>query len=1249
MGLALGKRSRLKHERRAAKAEMDKAAMSHDADFERTCNGLRALFARYAADDVIVSLNVSDLWLPNISSQVKHALAFAVSIAMAADSFKGTERIEAYSDFKQFIEQVYAILPSFLGLEDYVPETDWGEVKFPSKDSLLRIFYGGAVERIPDFITAFHLVHGGHVQANQDMHLALLTQDHVLTAVDRASAGVADDIETGHIEIPAEAFWRACRDAILSLSVRAELAGVSQGLVTKLGVQSAPKRRMDFGDGVIMGTALPAFLVEVGTHRFPLALRNAAATVIQHWAGKNNVASADAIADFVSARLGDVIKGPLKVITRTEWQPFIFSAVILGGAKPYLVIAMEEAELAQLPRLEAGLKKAVSSGEWVLQPMDNHGAIQIRTPDGVLSTIDQLVVIAVLSRVTTVSGILKIPRTTAHVLPLSDFVTIFDSIEDIKELDRYWAFMDAHSLTIGGFNGPADRFAAFRDSNALLADGALVPRMITLDPHWGSTWRYRMLKKYWDNAPPSFPDLPSTAWNVERDPDGLYKSLAKRIPALSWGLVVGNCVVHFMLVVGEQPIELDDGRILELLVQCLADVLNQRQPILSSLPLFKYRQIVTTCQAKMDSLVSQEDRDHSGQPLFSDWQVTENATTCSVHVVVQANLQHVQKHLADVTDASFEVAAAAAWIDGVSSCLSLTTDPAVLAELSTTATRKPRFMLKVMQRTIDVPDYASPRVPGPEHYKLARRDLAVAFKDLGAKEGKYELAAAKALIDPARDRFRALIHSRISSLRRTDLVQFCIEQLDALIVKYDREQTRIQISLAHEVSYDRTKSLAEAHEQFVKESRNYRYLLECTLSMEASGSDEVTIEAMVRLAASVDWLMVLYNASDVLHNGLDVAGLELDHFYIPHVYYSEITDHSETSFANEAADIKLGVGLRASDEVRAIRQTDPEWSGFDQAFKQDTGVSLNMFLTSLYVLSRWPSAINTKDLQFSYSAPRGKVCDVLVESITDMTPEDAEKVISLVSLDPKGIRRLLGKSTDEGDVPVWEHNKRGDRYTIKPLIQDEKGSLTWGAASMERAARIWRQTLANGYMPADFDWRNIKEAVRGIKARLDEQLETATATVLLRASPYAMKGIDFMRRFPKESFDDVGDFDGLAYWPETNQWVTAECKYNQPAFCLKDARRLRDRIFGTQANREQFAKIERRRAFLQAYLERIRTALGWPPPPAGLQPTVHELYVSRDIYWWMRNTPYPVPTLFVRVDSLDNWLRDKGLLRKPAS
>lgn len=415
--------------------------------------------------------------------------------------------------------------------------------------------------------------------------------------------------------------------------------------------------------------------------------------------------------------------------------------------------------------------------------------------------------------------------------------------------------------------------------------------------------------------------------------------------------------------------------------------------------------------------------------------------------------------------------------------------------------------------------------------------------------------------------------------------------------------------------------------------------------MPDPGTGQVSHEIVVQLIASIDWLMVLYNASDVLHNGLDVAGLELDNFFIPYVHYTTMNERNETVFGNEAAEMKLGIGLNEVDEVQAIHPSDTEGNQLDHAFCQDTGVSLFKFFAGLHVLAQWPSATGNKDLLFSYSASREEVGEVLCKSIDGMNLNEADRVIALASLKPAGIRRLLGKSADESDVPLWEHNKRGDRYTIKPVISIDDKILIWGAASSERAARTWVQSLSNGYMPADFNWPKTKEAVRNIKERLERQLEVATTAVLTRATQYAQQGIDFKRRYPKENFKDVGDFDGLAYWPETNQWIIAECKYNQPAFCLKDARRLRDRIFGTSANKGQFDKIERRREFLFDNMGKIITCLGWPLPPGGLQLTLHELYVSRDIYWWMRNPPYAVPSYFIRVDQLDNWLRGQGLLK----
>jgi hypothetical protein len=146
--------------------------------------------------------------------------------------------------------------------------------------------------------------------------------------------------------------------------------------------------------------------------------------------------------------------------------------------------------------------------------------------------------------------------------------------------------------------------------------------------------------------------------------------------------------------------------------------------------------------------------------------------------------------------------------------------------------------------------------------------------------------------------------------------------------------------------------------------------------------------------------------------------------------------------------------------------------------------------------------------------------------------------------------------------------------------------------------------------------------------------------VCARFTTFAKLGIDFYRSFPGEGFKDVGDYDVLAYWPYLNHWLYIECKYNEPPYCLKDARRLRERIFGKGGDdRGQFTHIDARRAFLRTNAIRIRELLGWPAEDPHRTLSYTEVYVSREIYWWMRNPPFAVPTKFVRIDALDAWLQ----------
>jgi len=106
----------------------------YDADFHNCGSQLYDLFSKYNAEDVAVSLDVSDLWLPNISSQVKHQFALGVFAEMDIERFTPSKRLGAYDEFNEFIRAVHAILPSFPMLEDYIPEPDWGEVRVGCKE-----------------------------------------------------------------------------------------------------------------------------------------------------------------------------------------------------------------------------------------------------------------------------------------------------------------------------------------------------------------------------------------------------------------------------------------------------------------------------------------------------------------------------------------------------------------------------------------------------------------------------------------------------------------------------------------------------------------------------------------------------------------------------------------------------------------------------------------------------------------------------------------------------------------------------------------------------------------------------------------------------------------------------------------------------------------------------------------------------------------------------------------------------------
>jgi hypothetical protein len=118
--------------------------------------------------------------------------------------------------------------------------------------------------------------------------------------------------------------------------------------------------------------------------------------------------------------------------------------------------------------------------------------------------------------------------------------------------------------------------------------------MITIDPHWGSNWRYEELEIYWSQAPSNFPDI-NVKWNISNTYQGNISLISKNHFYVSWSTKINNCTIHFCADC--KPLLNEDhlnGQLLTLFLECACDALSQRKDILENTSLQDIKELLYT-------------------------------------------------------------------------------------------------------------------------------------------------------------------------------------------------------------------------------------------------------------------------------------------------------------------------------------------------------------------------------------------------------------------------------------------------------------------------------------------------------------------------------------------------------------------------------------------------------------------------------------------------------------------------------
>lgn len=332
-------------------------------EFDRAVKSIIQLFRQHSIHDVATALFVSSLWLPNISSAIKHQLLVAIFASLKPTQFWNADRLVSYDSFRAFLTRLYSYLPAFRMLEDYVPETDWGEIRFHHEGRNYKIFYGNELENVYDFLSLFQLLYRAFDQEYrassrrspmEELQNTLVLQDAIISGITTQPLVDTISVDPGHFEIPPAEFWKAAHRFYYDFDP-SHFVGVE--FVKRFTVQLGeyPKVHLDpqeFISRVAVGQILPCFFITHGGHFYPILPRRYSSILFDTWASlfqsygsavtkdgvPYEVKVGEELLDFILERVNRDLVLPFVSASTSQGEPhsIVFAASLASRSKLFL-------------------------------------------------------------------------------------------------------------------------------------------------------------------------------------------------------------------------------------------------------------------------------------------------------------------------------------------------------------------------------------------------------------------------------------------------------------------------------------------------------------------------------------------------------------------------------------------------------------------------------------------------------------------------------------------------------------------------------------------------------------------------------------------------------------------------------------------------------------------------------------------------------------------------------------------------
>ncbi|RPI14931.1 MAG: hypothetical protein EHM58_15345 [Ignavibacteriae bacterium] len=1257
--------------------------MKFEEEYNNSLAQLKTFYFKYSAEDILYSLFTISLWIKNISGQVKLQLAYMVFSSINLQKFQKENKINTYEDFAKFTDELIKIFPNFYMLEDYFPEMDWGEIKYFHNKKIYKMFYGNNFDGIYEYLEAYNIIHCTIDDTYkkiikrspvEELEQVLEMQEYIIDVIkDNFIITEPLDIVPGYFEIPSEIFWENCVTFYKSLQ-NERLPNILISYFT-LRIGDIPSDSLDldvFLNDFHEDKNYRFMFIELGGTYFPILPRRYLSLIIEVWGEifqKNKteiLGNEPTYSILINKRLSSYIKN--RVPSKNFFElvsPFdknkhspsesVYSCSFIVRNELFFIYIVNPSygeteivsNLKEVSEKIKNDKKILNQVPITVSILDSgRGKVIGFEPNDAQATSLTPKFMVLISRISFSLGTFDIPEELfGSVMLLEDFLGITDEIEDFEEFRDFLDFMYDERNGRHPLNTALDMYGAYKDSNSLIVTGAIEPTFISIESGWGSEYRYKKLKEFWSNYPSKNLFNHPRSYKVEDLGRGLIRLISRGIKNSLLFLKVNN--TNIFINAPFIMMNMEEDRASDLLMQTLQDGLSMYKDSISSFQLFQHNELMHIFIFPYRISLINDNLKHLRHlnPGDNIYKMDYGFPNGIPAIRIGYNYDKVMEMFKYSIDRRFEIEFICEVVEFASQIYNDNCKEAINLIRKDT-TNLPRFKINVFDKLAAFPEREEVVIPETYDFKVAKKVIAKTAMKNDVKPGKYSIGESKEILNKLKTDIVDHINIEIKKFNFKDSIGFLIAKTDAVNHKYEFRKLTYEESLKHEVDYSREEKYAENHSEYLKNSRNFRYLIEKFVQFSPNGSEILNRESLKVLLALVDWLHVIQIASDMIHYTVMPAGITVRNDFQVDVDYSDDIDSKEKDYGEEEAALELEIKGNPNDRADSTRDAISFLDKFDEVYINDLGFGLRNLSTCLAVLSHWAEYDKeTKEAAY-YKANFSKLYEITNKAILNPVISKAEykKIIDFLILKPEEILNIIGKTEPCPDLPIWEHNKRPMRYNLKPLIKinDE---YFWGPYSTRKTQEIWIANTSNAMFPYDIQTENIKNLLDEERKNISKALNIRAEEIINRHTKFMRSNCEIHKTDKTNNYPtDLGDFDVLALLNDKRIILNVECKNHEPPFCLKDSRRLRDRLFGrNDKDKGDFAKVIRREEFLQENYKDALKSLKWPVYESEPYKIV-TIFLIRRNYWWTIYPPFDTDVTFLRVDLLDEFVKNLKLI-----